>query len=42
MLVTDYDDTLTIEKEKNLKYIKKFMKNNILLIVIEKFYIFIK
>ncbi len=42
MLVTDYDDTLNIEKELNLKYIKKFMKNNILLIVIEKFYIFIK
>ena len=32
MLVSDYDDTLNIEKEKNLKYIKMFMKSNIFVI----------
>lgn len=42
MLVSDYDDTLNIEKEKNLKYIKKFMKNNIFVIATGRSYISIK
>ena len=42
MLVSDYDDTLTIEKEKNLKHIKKFMKKNIFVIATGRSYISIK
>ena len=42
MLVSDYDDTLTIEKEKNLKHIKKFMKDNIFVIATGRSYISIK
>ena len=42
LLVSDYDDTLNIEKEKNLKYIKKFMKNNIFVIATGRSYISIK
>ena len=42
MLVSDYDDTLTIEKEKNLKYIKMFMKSNIFVIATGRSYISIK
>lgn len=42
MLVSDYDDTLNIGKEKNLKYIKKFMKNNIFVIATGRSYISIK
>ena len=45
MLVSDYDDTLTNEKDKikiNLKYIKKFMKNNIFVIATGRSYISIK
>lgn len=42
MLVSDYDDTLNIEKEKNLKYIKMFMKSNIFVIATGRSYISIK
>lgn len=42
MLVSDYDDTLNIGKEKNLEYIKKFMKNNIFVIATGRSYISIK
>lgn len=42
MLVSDYDDTLTIEKEKNLKHIKKFMKDNIFVIATGRSYISVK
>ncbi len=42
MIVSDYDDTLNIEIEKNLKYIKKFMKNNIFVIATGRSYISIK